>query len=455
LYIPPFAIPKKSHFFAPQIYYRLRKIIVLLAVLIGGAKAGKAQFLMDMLDTTKEAGKGLLNIYKKFDHLRIGGYIQPQFQVAQSEGTKGFEGGDFGTHVSNRFMLRRSRIRIDYLHINAQNDPGVQFVFQFDATERGFTVRDMWIRLFENRFKEFSFTAGMFARPFSYEVNLSSGDRESLERGRMSQLLMRGERDLGVMVSFDVRKDKHPLKNIKIDAGLFNGQGIVANGDFDNRKDFIGRIALKPIKLNKTVSLSAGASLLYGGLLEATKYVYSTTETNGIKNVSLDSTASNLNKISPRIYRAADIQFKIKNHVGFTEFRFEYVNGTQTGTVNSSETPVALMSGRDGFYKRNFNGAYIYFLQHLSSLRHQLVVKYDWYDPNTKVKGNEIGATNTSFTAADIKYGTLNLGYNYAVTSMVKLSLFYAIVKNETTQLPGFTKDVKDNIFTTRLQFKF
>ncbi len=422
---------------------------------MGGAKAGNAQFLMDMLDTTKEAGKGLLSIYKRFDHLRLGGYIQPQFQVAESEGAKSFEGGDFGTHVSNRFMLRRSRIRIDYLHINAQNDPDVQFVFQFDATERGFTVRDMWIRLFENRFKEFSFTVGMFARPFSYEVNLSSGDRESPERGRMSQLLMRGERDLGAMVSFDVRKDKHPLKNIKIDAGLFNGQGIVANGDFDNRKDFISRVSLKPVKLNNTISLSAGASLLYGGLLQATKYVYSTTETNGIKNVSLDSSVSNMGEYSPRKYRALDIQFKIKNHVGFTELRAEYVSGTQTGTSNSSETPIALMSAKDGFYKRNFNGAYIYFLQHLFSLRHQLVVKYDWYDPNTKVSKNEIGAANTSFSAADIKYGTLNLGYNYAVTSMVKLSLFYAIVKNETTSLPGFTNDVKDNIFTTRLQFKF
>jgi hypothetical protein len=199
----------------------LKKIILLLALLTGAAKISNAQFLMDMLDTTKEAGKGLLSIYKRFDHLRVGGYIQPQFQVAQSEGTKSFEGGDFGTHVSNRFMLRRSRIRIDYLHINAQNDPGVQFVFQFDATERGFTVRDMWGRLFENKLKLFSFTIGMFARPFSYEVNLSSADRESPERGRMSQLLMKGERDLGAMVSFDVRKDKHPLKSIKIDASRF------------------------------------------------------------------------------------------------------------------------------------------------------------------------------------------------------------------------------------------
>ena len=427
----------------------------MLALLVGGAKTGNAQFLMDMLDTTKEAGKGLLNIYRKFDHLRIGGYIQPQFQLAQSKGIKSFEGGDFNKHVSNRFMFRRSRIRIDYLHINNQNDPGFQIVFQFDANERGFTVRDIWGRIFENRFKVFSFTTGMFARPFGYEVNLSSSDRESPERGRMSQTLMKSERDLGAMISFDVRKEKHLLKNIKMDAGLFNGQGIVATGDFDNKKDFIGRLSLKPTRLSKTISLTAGASLLYGGLLQATKYVYSTNEINAIKNISVDSSASNIGEYSSRIYKGADVQLKIKNRIGYTELRAEYSTGTQTGTVNSTETPTALMSGSDGFYKRNFNGAYIYFLQHIFSLRHQLIVKYDWYDPNTKVKPDEIGKADTKFSAADIKYSTLNLGYNYAVTSLVKLSLFYAIVKNETTQLSGFTSDIHDNVFTARLQFRF
>lgn len=408
-----------------------------------------------MLDTTKEAGKGLMGIYKKFDHLRIGGYIQPQFQVASADDAKNFEGGDFGSHVSNRFMLRRSRIRIDYVHINDPSGPGVQIVFQFDANERSFTVRDVWGRLFENRFKLFSFTIGMFARPFSYEINLSSADRESPERGRMSQLLMKGERDLGAMLSFDVRKEKHPLKNIKIDAGFFNGQGINTTGDFDNRKDFISRISLKPVHLNTNIILSAGISLLYGGLLQNTKYVYSTTTANNINTVSVDSSAANAGHYSPRIYKAADLQLKIKNSIGFTEFRAEYVTGTQTGTFNSSETPTALVSGVDGFYKRNFNGAYFYFLQHLFSLRHQLVIKYDWYDPNTKVTGKEIGATGSSFSAADIKYCTLNVGYNYTITPLVKISLFYAFVKNESTLLSAYSKDVSDNVFTARLQFRF
>jgi hypothetical protein len=416
----------------------------------------QAQFLMDLLDTTKEAGKGLLGVYRKFDHVRIGGYIQPQFQVAQSEGVKSFEGVDFAPNVSNRFMLRRSRIRIDYLHLQGQgDDPGVQIVFQFDANERRFTVRDVWGRIFENRFKLFSFTTGMFARPFGYETNLSSSDRETPERGRMNQILMKSERDLGAMISFDARKNISLLKYIRIDAGFFNGQGINADGDFDNRKDFIGRVALKPLRLSSRVIISGGTSLLHGGLLQNTAYTFSTGETGGIKKVMVDSAATNIGRYSPRVYKGIDVQLKIANRAGFTEMRAEYIYGTQTGTAANSETPVALLAGNEGFYRRQFHGAYLYWLQHLFSPQHQIVIKYDWYDPNSKVKGNEIGTAGSNFTPADIKYSTLNIGYNYYIQPLVKLSLFYAIVKNETTLLPGYETDIADNVFTARLQFRF
>lgn len=105
------------------------------------------QFLMDMMDTTNEKLKGMINLHQNFGHLRFSGYIQPQFQIASSKGIQSFDGGDFPERVSNRFMLRRSRMRIDYMRFNKSNDPGVQFVFQFDANERGFTVRDVWGRI--------------------------------------------------------------------------------------------------------------------------------------------------------------------------------------------------------------------------------------------------------------------------------------------------------------------
>jgi phosphate-selective porin len=106
-------------------------------------------------------------------------------------------------------------------------------------------------------------------------------------------------------------------------------------------------------------------------------------------------------------------------------------------------------------YVRHFDGAFFYYLQNIVNVKHQLLVKYDWYDPNIKVSGSEIGMPGANLTAADIKFSTLGLGYVYYFSDMLKLIFYYDFVKNETTQLSGYTSDLKDNIFTLRLQFRF
>jgi hypothetical protein len=434
---------------------KLKMILVLSVALSFTSAKVYGQFLMDMVDTTKNEGRGLLGVYKKFDNIKFSGYIQPQFQIASEKGIKSYEGGDFGAQVGNRFMLRRSRIRIDYVHFEKKKGPGVQIVFQFDANERGFSVRDVWGRIFENKLKLFSFTTGMFARPFGYEINYSSSDRESPERGRMSQILMKGERDLGAMISFDPRKNLACLNNFKIDVGFFNGQGINATGEFDNSKDLIARFSLKPVQLSRNMKFSFGASVLQGGLMQNTRYRYYTGTLNGIKATVADSGATNLFSNAPRKYYGLDAQLKIKNRVGYSEFRGEVANGQQSGTASSSETPLALLTGTNGFYTRNFNGAYFYYVQSLSSTKHQFVLKYDWYDPNNKVKGKEIGAVGSNLSAADIKYNTLGFGYIYYLTENIKLVIYYARVWNEIAQLKGYTSDLKDDVMTFRLQFRF
>jgi len=125
------------------------------------------------------------------------------------------------------------------------------------------------------------------------------------------------------------------------------------------------------------------------------------------------------------------------------------------GTALSNETPTVLVAGKDGFYNRNFNGAYFYLLQNIFSVKHQFLLKYDWYDPNTKIKGKEIGAIGSNFTMADVTFSTLGIGYIYYITSNVKAVLYYAMPTNEKTNLQGATTNIADNIFTCRLQFRF
>lgn len=432
-----------------------KKVFYVLLLSLAFLQPTRAQFLMDMVDTTTEMGKGMLSIYKKFDNTRIGGYIQPQFQMAQKKGAHSFAGGDFLPNVNNRFMLRRGSIRFDYVYFAEKNGPSLQFVFQFDGTEKGVFIRNFWGRIFENKYQLFAFTAGMFARPFSYELNLSSGDRESPERGRMSQTLMKIESDLGAMVSFEPRKKDHPLRYLKIDAGLFNGQGLNAPADFDSHKDFITRVGLKPYPITSAITISAAASYLDGGFLQNTKYLYTIQNNRNVKNFVADSSAKNVGGIAPRKYYGVDAQIKIRNKIGFTELRAEFIAGKQTATINSSETPAALLVGTDGYYIRMFSGAYFYFLQNIFNKHHQLGIKYDWYDPNTSVKGNDIGKTGTNISAANIKYATLGFGYIYYINDNLKLLLWYDKITNEKTQLPEYITDAKDNILTCRLQFKF
>ena len=83
------------------------------------------------------------------------------------------------------------------------------------------------------------------------------------------------------------------------------------------------------------------------------------------------------------------------------------------------------------------------------------MVKYDWYDPNSKVEKAEIGKPSTNLTLADIKFSTIGLGYAYYLNPQTKVILYYDIVRNEKTQLTGYTTDLKDNILTCRLQFRF
>lgn len=414
---------------------------------------------MDMIDTTTEMGKGILNIYEKYNRLRISGYIQPQFQVASEPGIKSYEGGDFPPNSNNRFMLRRGRIRFDYVHFSENpKQVSLQFVFQFDGTERGVFIRDFWGRIFENQWKLFTFTTGMFARPFGFETNLSSSDRESPERGRMNQILMRTERDLGAMLSFEPRDRQHSLRNLKFDIGVFNGQGLTATGDYDSYKDLISRFNIKPYSLSKKVLLSGAVSLLYGGIRQNIKYVYKNGEINGKNDFVIDSSEANIGSKLPRHYYGGDMQLKILHGWGATEFRAEYIGGKQTSFANSSETPPILPSDNSvnsAYYIRPFNGTYFYLLQNIFSRRHQLIVKFDWYDPNTSVKGMEIGSAGTNFHSADIRFDTWGFGYLYYMTENLKWVFYYARVKNEKTQLSGFTEDIADNVLTLRLQFRF
>jgi len=434
-------------------------IIVFLIVMSGVANA--QSYYMQMIDTTTDMGRKLVGICQNFGPLRFTGYVQPQFQWAESKGAKTFEGIDFAPNSNNRFMMRENRLKAEYYYTNKANQLVSYMGFQLEATERGVSIRDMHLRLFENKWRLFSLSAGMYNRPFSYELNLSSADRESPDRARMSQTLMRTERDIGASITFEPRGYKTWFMNhIKADVGVFNGEGLTATTDFDSYKDIIGRVAIKPSRIEALhMEIAAGTSVLYGALGSQSPWIYNTTA-DVVHGYAIrgDSTPNHVNEARPRHYYGADVQIRFPSKKWATEIRGECIIGTQTAVATSSETPGTYPINATGIYQplytRPFNGAYFYFLQNIASSKHQLVVKYDWFDPNSRVAGMQVSSA-AGFSAADVRFHTLGVGYVYYANPHVKYMVYYDIVKNESTNVAGYTGDLKDNILTCRIQYRF
>lgn len=436
-----------------RLIFYCRALAISMVIVLAADKANAQRFLADY-DSTLFVRDTLKPLVRRFENIHLSGYIQPQFQVAQQKGAPSFEGGNFSEFSNSRFMLRRARVKVDYIIPSSIDHlPKALFTFQIDATERGVNVRDMFVRLYDPKTHNFAATVGLFARPFGYELNLSSAYRETPERGRMSQILMPTERDLGFMATYEPQKkgSKNPV--IKFDAGVFNGQGLSGTTDFDSFKDIISRLTIKPLKVSDDFYLSGGLSLLYGGWAQGTKYVYKMGKSIDGATFVVDSSLSNIGEKAPRHYYGSDVQLVKKYGWGKTELRAEYWTGKQSGTAASTTNPGTLPLVPT--YIRNFDGAFFYFLQNIINNKWELMVKYDWYDPNTKVKEAEIGKANTNLTTADIKFSTLGTGLTHYINNNVKLLVYYDMVKNEKTSLTEFAGDMKDNIFTCRLQMRF
>lgn len=387
--------------------------------------------------------------------IKFTGYIQGQFQLAQTAGIKSVAGGDFPAGIDKRFMVRRGRLKASYMNSFSQ------YTLQTDATENGIVLKEANLQFSEPWLKLLSLKAGLFLRPFGFEEPYSSSLRESPEFSRFVQYMLPGEYDLGFSIILQPPSTS-PLNVFKLEGGLFNGTNN--KPDFDNKKDFIGHLSYNQSFLDEKLKIGAGISYYNGGMANASKAYYTFGDTGFVKH-SIDSLG-----IVKREYEGFDAQLSYESPIGMTTIRGEYMWGIQAGTSSSSKTPIDIVS-KDApdatnknyiqrtyigdSYLRNFQGGYITLVQRILQSKHRIVLKYDWLDPNTKIAGKEIGKLYKTDKGGDIAYNTLGIGWIYSWDENVKLTLYYDIVKNEATSIKGFTSDVKDNILTVRVQYAF
>ena len=381
--------------------------------------------------------------------ITITGYLQTQFQKAQSDGIASFSAGDFDPHSNQRFMIRRGRLKIDRV------DKYSSVVFQLDATQDGVKLMDAFIQLNHPDYKALRLTAGLFNRPFGYSIVYSSGYRDFPERPRVFQTLMPRERDLGAMLTFHPQSSK--WKFINLDLAIINGSGLTAK-DYDDNKDFVGNLSFTFDSLAQgNLHLAFGGSVYKGSVRNNTDTYY-TPEGSGY---TAHTDEAFIGKNIGRSYYGANMQIEYTNTFGLTSLKAEYITGDQPGVAGSDAVlaPYASQSfatqPQTDLYKRSFSGAYIWFTQEIGHTGLTAIASYDLYDPNKKASGMAIGETGNHTNSGDIKYSTFGYGLTYQLSKRLKLTVYNEQVTNEKTQVEGYTNDLKDNVFTTRLQYRW
>ena len=434
-------------------------VLVILISLLTSVSFLQAQEVeinpIDTLTASVESAQSDLSLLKK---IKFSGYVQAQWQKADTIGAPSVAGGDFKTY-DNRFQVRRARLKAAYSGENTQ------VVVQLDLKDNGSVlVKEAYGVYKEPLLNAFSLTGGFFNRPIGYEVEYSSASLESPERSRITQTLFPEECDLGAKLTIQAPKTSS-LNFLKLEAGLFNGNAIYS--ETDNYKDFIGHLSLKHSLLGDNLIISGGASYYNGGwaLPVSSQVAAKLPHVFTINGTAF--AADSAYKVGDKIgreYYGVDAQVTLSSALGITTVRGEYLFGTQPGTDKSTTSPKsAAPPVIADVYVREFTGAYVYFIQRILQTKHEFVVKYDWYDPNKNISADEIGVAGSKTSAADIKYTTIGLGWNYYATTNAKLSVYYDMVSNEksanvkgkATGIDNFSKDLKDNVLTVRVLFKF
>ena len=458
----------KKHY--KLIKMKLKMKLKCLAIIALGLISTTFTFSQEVVDTLNALDQRVTTledgalVSKK---LKISGYIQTQWQSSQIDSLgKGSQDMKVGTAKAgsettdmNRFGIRRGRIKMAY------EDFGCTGVLQFDLTEKGLALKDAYLNILDPWVGYLSLKGGVFDRPFGYEISYSSSRRESPERSRIFQTLFPDERDLGAMLVLQAPKTSN-WNVLKLEAGLFGGNGIYQ--DNDSKKDFIGHLSFNKA-LTSDMKIGLGASLYSGSVAETNKYIY--TVNDGA--FSVDST-TNINKdgFAKRQYFGFDGQLSINSVLGLTTIRGEYLFGNQPGNSANTNSPksgniagtdnlnsTSFVKGGTDTYIRKMSGGYVHFIQDIADTKHSIVVKYDWYDPNTDIIGSQIGVGKKT-GKADVAYSTLGFGYMYRMNNNVRIMAYYDMVSNEkvniiSSSLKGYTADLADNLVTVRLQYKF
>lgn len=405
----------------------------------------------------------------KLTKIKVSGYIQAQYQYFEN----------LNTQPTNYWSIRRARVKFTY-----EAADGVKFLLQPDFSPGNVSLREAYVVLNDRWTKTFSLWAGKFNRP-NYEVEYSSSQLEVLERSQIIRALYPGEYALGAKLEY-----KPLVVPLKVQLALLNGSdGLTINNaagtnlnsnenkDFDNSKDIMAR-ATYSLKLGNLGALDFGGHAYVGSL-----------KSNALKTLSSDYSTIKDSKIGDAIKRnwvGGEFQF-FADVLGGMSIKGEYIAGKNASIGYAPATTNGVTTAGVANFQNNFAGGYLYFIKNLGK-KNQFAFRYDYYDPNTDIKGKDINvkkytsvdATNLKSKVSgksDLAYTTFSFALHHYFDDNIRISLNYDIVNNEKvgttsgvsnlmenyTKADGtvvkngldYSKNVNNNVLTLRLQAKF
>ena len=162
---------------------------------------------------------------------KVGGYIQAR---------ETYEDGPGLTATLNRVRLSVEGPMPEHFSYRLM----AEYAASSATSPAGVSLRDAFIRWADGKW---SATAGQYKTPFSREYLMSISTLETPNRARLENL--GPKRDIGVMAEYVLEPD------LRISAGVFNGEGQNASFNRDSTVMFVGRIVARPLP-----HLSVGAS---------------------------------------------------------------------------------------------------------------------------------------------------------------------------------------------------
>ena len=182
-------------------------MLVLLPFSMGAQEVD--QSVEKRIDSLATEVTTLDKVVQKLSKFNVSAYIQGQYQYGQEDAT--LKVGDKNENLDkgfNRIGIRRGRMKFEY------NDGIGTGAVQIEVNDKGVSFRDLYIGIKDPWTKRSQLMAGVFNRPFGYEVCYSTSSLESPERATIIQYFFPDERDLGAMLTLRT-KTTSPLSFLR------------------------------------------------------------------------------------------------------------------------------------------------------------------------------------------------------------------------------------------------